>query len=589
MKAIKDSWNLSLLYKGDNDPQIEKDMKAIEAAFAGFEKKYKGKDFTSSPSKLLPALKEIKDMHEKFGGNRPWRYFWLKSELDSSDEKALAKASSFEQRMVKAGNMTTFFDIVLGKIEPKRQKELLRSTELREFSHYLKRTFERAKYNMSEEEEKLAGLLSVPAYSMWLAGQEKLMSKQTVTFKGEVWPIEKAVGSLSSLPRADRRVLDAEVNKVLKSISPFAEAEVNAAYTYKKIMDERRGYPTPHFSTALSHENDIKTVDSLVRTVTKWFKLSQRFYKLHAKLLKVEKLFHADRAVLMAKIDRKFTFDESVGIVRKAFTRLDVKYADLLDRFLENGQIDAFPKQGKSGGAYCSGGTPDPTYILLNHTDSIRSVETLAHEMGHAIHTEFSASQPGHYSGYSTAVAEVASTLFENFATEEIESKLSERERIILLHNKLIADMSTVFRQIAFFNFEMELHGRIRKEGMVPKEEIAKLFNKHVAAYMGKSVELSEDTGYGFVHLGHMRWFFYVYSYAFGQLVSRALYEKWKEDKSFEKKIEQFLRAGSSKSPKDIFKSIGVDISDPAFFEAGLKGIENDLKKLERLSKKAKA
>jgi oligoendopeptidase F len=586
MPKIKTEWNLKLLYKSDFDPAIEKDLKAMESAYSSFEKKYKGKDFTSSPEKLFPVLQELKSLEEKFGSGRPYRFFSLKKDLNSSNSKAQAKLASFQERFAITLNKIAFFKIELGKISPKDQEKFLNDPSLKDFIYLLRVTFEKVKYNMTEGEEKLANLLSGPAYSMWLNGQEKLMSEQTIEFKGELWPIEKAMGSLHSLPVKERRELNALINKVLKNISHFAEAEINAAYNYKKIIDERRGYKEPFSATVQWHEMDEKTVANLASIVTKWFKLSQRFYKLHAKLLGLKKITHADRAVLMGKIDKKLNFFDTVELAKKGFAKFSPKFAEIFESYLENGQIDVYPRQGKRGGAYCSGAGQDAVYVLLNHTDDVRSAETLAHEMGHAFHNELSKSQPPHYRDYSTAVAEVASTLFENFILEEIEEGLNKKEKVLLLHNKTMGDMATIFRQIAFFNFEVELHKRIRAEGFIAKEEIAKLFNKHLKSYMGDALELNDDDGYAFVHLGHMRWFFYVYTYAFGQLVSRSLYEKWREDKSYAAKIEKFLSAGGSMSPKDIFKSIGIDTTDPKFFEAGLNAIEKDVEKLEKLTNK---
>jgi oligoendopeptidase F len=290
----------------------------------------------------------------------------------------------------------------------------------------------------------------------------------------------------------------------------------------------------------------------------------------------------------MGEIKRKFTFEDSVELVKKGFKRVDEKYVKIFEKFLENGQIDVYPKKGKSGGAYCASGGDNPTFVLLNHADNIRSVETIAHEMGHAFHSEMSKSQPHHYRDYSTATAEVASTFFEQLVNEELEETLSDKEKVILLHNKILGDVSTIFRQIAFFNFELELHTLVRVKGFVAKEEISLLMNKHLKSYMGDAFEFKPDDGYFFVYLSHIRRFFYVYSYSYGQIISRALFEKWKEDSSYAKKIEQFLRAGGSMSPKDIFKSIGIDTSDSKFFEAGLKSLEKDIVKLEKLTSQRK-
>jgi oligoendopeptidase F len=448
----------------------------------------------------------------------------------------------------------------------------------------LEKIFEHAKFNLSEGEEQIIDLLSETSYSMWTKSVQKLLGEQFVEYKGKKIPFTEASSMFSNLPKKERRKMHLKINEISKSVAYSAEAEINAIYNYKKILDERRGYKKSYSSTVLSYENDEKVVEMLIDLVTKHFSTSRRFYKLHAKLLKEDKITYADRSVSIGKIKKKFDFNTTVSIVREIFGSVDKKYSDFLDKFLQNGQIDVYPKKGKSGGAFCWGNGDLETFVLLNHTDDIRSVETLAHEMGHAIHTELSKSQPPFYRDYTMSVAEVASTFFEQVVSSGLENHLSKKEKIIFLHNKIKGDISTVFRQIACFNFELELHQKIRENGQLTKEDMAALMNKHMAAYMGDKVELKPDDGYFFVQWSHIRNFFYVYSYAYGQIISRALFENWKKDKSYINKVEHFLSAGGSMSPETIFKKIGIDTSSKAFFEIGLQSIENDLTKLERLT-----
>jgi oligoendopeptidase F len=581
------TWNLGLLYKNDKDPQIEKDMLAIENACIRFEKKYKNKDFTTSPEKLKNALEDREQLSREMNGRKPWWYFTLKTDQNSDDEKSSALATKLDQRLTAATNRTTFFSLNIAKIPKRSKKEYLKHKALLPYRYSLSRTFDTAKYNLSEGEEQLADLLSQTSYDMWVDGRDKLLNQQVVEYKGEKIPLVKAVMSLSDKPKKDRRELTKLINEKFKDVSHFAEAELNAIYNYKKVMDERRGFAAPYSGSVLHNEQADTTVLNLTALITKNFKISHRFYKLHAKLLKEEVIRHEDRQTKIGEVQKKFTFEEACEIVRATFAKIDQKYADMFDKFLKEGRFDVYPKKGKKGGAYSWGMGELPTFVLLNHTDDIGSVETLAHEMGHAIHTELSRTQPQRYRGYSTAAAEVASTFFEQAVTEELSNYLSEKERVILLHNKILGDISTVFRQVACFNFELELHQRIRKEGQISKGDIADLMAKHLRSYLGSAVDVSHDDGYFYVYWSHIRRFFYVYTYAYGQLVSRAMFESWKKDHNFEKNVERFLSSGRSMSPDDIFKSIGIKTTEPSFFEVGLKGIEEDIKKLEKLSKKA--
>ncbi|HAO64685.1 TPA: hypothetical protein DCQ44_01755 [Candidatus Taylorbacteria bacterium] len=317
--------------------------------------------------------------------------------------------------------------------------------------------------------------------------------------------------------------------------------------------------------------------------MTRHFPIFHRFYALKAKLLKMKMLTYADRSAKIGKTTSKYDFKKSVDVLSRAFASADPEFETILKRFVANGQVDVYSKKGKTGGAYCSSSTGLPTYVLLNHVDSVGSVMTFGHEMGHAINSELSKKQTPLYENYTISVAEVASTLFENFVFEEIFKTLSEKEKIIALHDRIQDDISTIFRQIACFNFETELHRTIRLKGSLSKEEIGALLNKHMSAYLGPKFKLTELDGYFFVSWSHLRRFFYVYSYGYGQLISKALYKKYQEDKTYVSEIKKFLSTGGSKSPEDTFKDIGIDTSKPDFFVSGLKSIEEDIKRLEKL------
>jgi oligoendopeptidase F len=299
-------------------------------------------------------------------------------------------------------------------------------------------------------------------------------------------------------------------------------------------------------------------------------------------MLKLKSITYADRNAQVGKINKKITFAEAAKIVSDTFAKLHPRYADIFERLLANGQVDVYPKLGKSGGAYCSHMVDQPTLVLLNHVDNAHSLLTLAHEMGHAIHSEQSKGQRPMYEGYSTVTAETASTFFERAAFEALVATLSKKEQVIALHDRLQDDISTVFRQIACFNFEAEMHTEIRTKGLLTKEQLAALMNKHMGAYLGPAVTLAPEDGYFFVAWSHLRRFFYVYSYAYGQLVSRALWERVQKDKKFIDKVDGFLKAGGSASPEEIFAECGLDLYKPQVFLVGLKGIEKDVAELER-------
>ena len=578
----KTVWDLSPLYKNENDPQMESDLAETEAAYDRFVTEFKDADLTDETIFLqaVRAYEELLDLP----GIKPYYYLHYRHDLASSDTAIEGRLNLVAARYTKNANKVLFFPIKISRLPDLVKKQFLASDTFRPYRYFLEGLFREAKHILSESEEKVISLLSLPAHDMWVRGSERLLSRETVLWKGKARPISEVVGLIPALPTADRRKLAALLVAKLRSISDSSENELNAIVTAKKIEDELRGYQKPHEATVLRYQNDLATVDTLVATVTKHFPIAHRFFKLKAKMLGQKTLAYADRGVSVGKTKKEISFDQAVDIVDRAFRAVSPEYADIFLDHLRGGQIDVFPRVGKTGGAYCSSHPHQPTYLLLNHLSDLRSVSTLGHEMGHALHAYYShKNQPPLYRAHTIATAETASTFFENFVFDEVFTLLSEKEKIVALHDRINDSVQTIFRQVACFNFELEMHNRIRAEGNLSKVEIAKTMNKHMQSYLGPVFKLTEDDGYFFVYWSHIRRFFYVYSYAFGELVSSALYSLYQKDHAFDAKVRQFLSAGGSATPEDIFGAIGIDVRNPAFFEEGLKKVEGDIARLEKL------
>ncbi len=581
---IKTKWDLTLLYKSINDPQIGKDVELIEKACLSFEKKYSNKKFLKDFKILKSALNDYENLD---GFKNPLVYLRLVSDTDNKNKKVSALQNLLSDKLTNATNKILFFRIALGQIDKNTQTKILKDKGFEKYAYFLKQIFDNSKYQLSEPEEKILNLTSLTSRDLWVRSQNKLQSDQYIVFKGKKISLGEASGKFRTLNKKDRDVLGSLVNKKLKEISYFSEAEINAVILNKKMLDELRGFKKPYSQTILGYQNNEKSIENLVEVVTKNFKISNDFFKIKAKMLGQSKLTYWDRsAEIKTNKKSKISFEESLEILNTAFSKLGKTYTDILNTYVTNGQIDVFPSLNKKSGAYCWSNANMPTFVFLNHTNDLNSVMTFAHEMGHAIHGELSKNQPLIYQGHTISVAEVASTLFENFAFEEVFEKLSEDEKTIALHDRISDDIQTIFRQIACFNFENELHLQIREKGGLSAEDIAKLMNKHMGAYLGPIFDLKDDDGYFFVMWSHIRRFFYVYSYAYGQLISKALYNRYKKDKKFLEKIEKFLSAGESMSPDDIFKSIGINTTNSDLFVDGLNQIKADIKTLEKLVSK---
>lgn len=584
-KNHQESWDLSLFYRSLSDPAIERDQAETDRAIAAFAKRYRtNKAHLRDPKALAKALKEFEAL-ALLPGNRAGYYVYYRKDLDIADKPAEALAAKLEERGTRRGNQMLFFALELGKVSKALQKRFLAAPELAHCRYFLTQLFDNAKYDLSEPEEKILSLKSDVAHGRWIQATENILNKQTVTHGGKSIPLPEAQGMLSNLPTKARRALNAELNKVYAAVADIAESELNAVYTNKKINDELRGMKEPYEATIRGYQNDVASVLALVEAVAKSKKIAHRFYVVKAKLLREKRLTYADRGAQVGAVKTKVPFAKAAALVREEFEKLDPRYAAIFDRLLANGQVDVYPKKGKTGGAYCASGVGIPTMVLLNHADTLHDLKTLAHEMGHAIHAERAKTQDPIYQGHPISTAETASTFFETVALKRLIEELPEKEQVIALHDAIQDDIATVFRQVACFRFELALHHEIRAHGYVPKERIAALMNEHMAEYLGPAFDLTPEDGNFFVTWSHIRRFFYVYSYAYGQLISKALHRKLAKDPSFIEKVDRFLSAGESKSPYDIFKACGLDTKKSDVFIEGLKEIEADVRRLEQLVK----
>jgi oligoendopeptidase F len=377
-------------------------------------------------------------------------------------------------------------------------------------------------------------------------------------------------------------------NGILEKHIDVAEAEINSILANKKIDDELRGLPKPDMSRHISDDIDSDIVDALVKTVSERFDISRRYYALKARLLQVKRLKYHERNVEFGTISKKYTFSQSLNLARKALNNLDTAFTGILNRFVKNGQFDVYPRKGKVSGAFCSHNLiSQPTYILLNHTDRLNDVITLAHELGHGINNELVRTKQNALNfGTPISTAEVASTFMEDFVLQEILRKADDELRLSIMMMRLNDEVSSIFRQVACYRFEQDLHTDFRRKGYLSKEDIGSLFQKHMSAYMGDAVEQSPGSANWWVYWGHIRSFFYVYSYASGLLISKSLQNFIREDPRFIKKVKGFLAAGLSDSPKNIFMKLGVDITDEKFWIRGIREVDNLLEETSRLARK---
>lgn len=584
-------WNLSPLLAGDDDPKISEYRQIIQAAASAFATRWRDRtDYLEQPAVLKEALGEYEALNRVEGADNEDLYFGLKSTLETNNTEITARLSKTEDFSKEIATQLQFFSINVGKIAEARQSVFLEDEALQPYKHWLERRFTTAKHVLTEAEERILMLKAGPAYSQWVRMTDTFLSKE----EAEVLQADgtkKVVGMeqiLSLVSDDDKRVRDSAAQaaqEIFARHAEVAEAEMNAVLSNKKIDDELRGYQRADQSRHISDDIDSEVVDALVEAAEGFYKVSQRFYDLKASLLRQKSLSYSERAVGYGAAKQQYSFDESAKLIHEVFASVDQQFADIFSSMLTNGQIDVFPRKGKTGGAFCAHHLPhQPVYVLLNYTNKLRDVATIAHEMGHAINAELiNNTQNTLNVGVPMSTAEVASTFMEGFVFDRLFAEADAETELALRVGLMNDQVATIHRQIACYQFETALHHEYRQTGYVAKEKINELFAASMSAYLGKH---AEGTDNWWVYWSHIRNYFYVYSYAGGLLIAKAMQAKVREDKNFIEKVKIFLSAGRSKSPKDIFADLGIDITDKAFWQQGLLEIEQQLEETEALAKK---
>lgn len=595
LKISQTEWNFDLLFKDKSQKGIDENLKETEKACSTFVKKWKARDdYLHKPEVMTEAIRDYEKLCRNYGtdGNAGY-YVWLRSAQDQEDPEVKAQFNKVSEKSVKLLNDIQFFPIKIAKIPENEQNQFLEHEGLKEFKHFLERSFAEAKYVLSEPEEKILNIKSQFAHTNWTKMVSELLSKQereVLDEDGEkkLLSYSQISSLLSSKKKETRDSAAKAINEILEKYAEIAEAEMNSILGNKKATDELRGFTRADQSRHLSDDIDTEVVDALIDSVSGRYDISSRYYELKAKMMGVDKLAYHERNVEYGNVEKKYSFEEGAELVYKVVNDLDSRFGEIFADFLEKGLIDVYPRKGKRDGAFCAGNLiSQPTYTLLNHSDKLNDVLTIAHELGHGINNELMKERVNSLNfGTPLATAEVASTFMEDFVLQELLADADDESRLNILMTKLNDDISSITRQVAGYKFELDLHGEFAEKGFVSKEEIGKIFEKNMSAYMGNSVSYDPGSQNWWIYWSHFRSFFYVYSYASGLLISKSLQNSVKQDPKFIENVKEFLSAGTSDSPKNIFAKMNIDIADKTFWDKGMDEVESLLSECESLAKK---
>jgi oligoendopeptidase F len=426
-----------------------------------------------------------------------------------------------------------------------------------------------------------------PAVANWGRLSDETLAKLAADIDGESLTLSEALNRLSDPDAARRRAAGEGLSKALEERSSVLALCLNTLAFEKQVEDRWRKYPTPQASRHIANEVDADAVEALEAAVVEAYpRVSHRYFRLKAKVMGMEALSSWDRnAPLETAQPKTYGWDEARGMVLDSFAALAPRFADTARTFFAQPWIDARPRAGKQSGAYSHSVTSDRhPYVFMNYMGERRDVLTLAHELGHAVHQTLCAPLGTLLADTPLTLAETASIFGEGLVFERLLANATPEEKRGLLAGKIEDGLNTVVRQIAFHRFETRFHAA-RLAGELAPEEIAALFLEVMGESLGPAVLLNDGYEHYWAYISHfVHSPFYVYAYAFGDLLVRGLMEKRREDPAaFAPLYEQLLAAGGTKTYVEALAPFGLNPREKAFWAAGMKQLERLVDEFEAL------
>ena len=514
----------------------------------------------------------------------------------ATDDPARGAAmAAAQERSTAIGTKLIFFDLEWAAADDDHTATVLADPRLDFCRHHLHNLRLSRPYLLSEAEETIVAEKSQTGFAAWTRLFDELTSAITIELPDDLGGAGTALmQGLSMLQHPERPVRQQVAAAVSAGLEPGLRTRAylfNTLLHDKAIDDRLRGYPSWISSRNLANEASDESVQALVDAVVDSYSIAQRWYKLKAQVLGLDRLADYDRMASVASADRDVPWSEGTSIVRDAYASFSPELADIVGRFIDESWIDAPVRPGKRGGAFAAGVSPSHhPYVLLNWTSKSRDVATLAHELGHGVHFYLAREQGIFHQSTPLTLAETASVFGETVTSNRLLSMIDDpNERFALLASSLEDSIATVFRQIAMNRFENACHTARRTEGELSVERFGELWVASQADMLGDSVEITD---------GYRNWWSYVphfigspgyvYAYAYGQLLALSVYARYREEgDAFVPAYLDLLRAGGSDTPENLARIVDCDLTDPNFWRDGLKIVEGQLTAAEDAARAA--
>ena len=586
-------WDLSDLFAGPDDAALVATLDAALAAAQQFSRRYRGRIRAAggpAATMVATAVAEMEAILEQVGKAGAYADLLHASDTMPPEHGALValtqeRGSAIRQEMI-------FFELEWLAIDDAAAGRVIDDPACRTYRHFLRSLRRYRPHVLSEPEEKILEEKANTGARAFSRLFDEVVSSLTfdVEIDGSHQQLnESAVLTLLYDPRRDVRRVAAEALTRGLQANELVLGFIFNTLVHDHAGDDRlRGYRDPMQSRHLANEIGAQTVHALMRACEAHHDLVQRYYHLKGTLLGIDRLADYDRYAPVAADETMLSWERCREIVLSAYGGFAPRMRDIADEFFARRWIDAELRHGKRGGAFSASTVPSVhPYVLVNYSGRLHDVMTVAHELGHGVHQYLSRAQGYLQADTPLTMAETASVFGEMLVFEHLLREVSDPQaRLAMLCNKIEDTIATVFRQVALTRFEEQLHAARRSEGELSRERICTIWQAANAALYGDAVTLTDSYRWWWAYIPHfVHTPFYCYAYSFGELLVLALHEMYRrEGSAFVPKYLELLAAGGSDTPENLLQRLGIDITDPRFWELGLSSFAKMVGEAERLA-----
>ena len=578
-------WSLKDL-SGGAPEEIEAAFTALEQAVQQVEALRPSLQPEMSTADFLSVVRRMEALEQL--AYRLYGYASLSFAADTQDQAAQTLMGRVEQFFAEMSNRTLFFSLWWKALDDANAARLMQPAG--DFTYWLEEMRHLKPYTLSEPEEKVINLKNVTGASAMERLYDSYTNRYTFRLEVDGEPRELTRGELMVYVRQHDPLLRERAYQELYRVYG-ADGPILGQMYQTIVRDWRnehltlRGYTSPIAVRNLANDIPNEVVDTLLEVAQRNTGVFQRYFQLKARWLGLPRLRRYDIYAPVAKSDKRYDYARAAGMVLDSFRQFDPQFADLAQRVFEQDHLDSQVRKGKRGGAFCASLGPKITpWGLLNYQGRADDVGTMAHELGHAIHAMMASEHSIFTFHSSLPLAETASTFGEMMLVDRLLAEESDESvRRDILFRQVDDAYATIQRQVFFALFEKQAHEMVQQNASV--DEMATAYLENLKAQFGDAVELSDEFRWEWVSIPHIYATpFYVYAYAFGQLLVLSLYRQFRQEgEAFKPRYRKILATGGSQAPAALLADAGIDIRQASFWPGGFDVIAGLVAELEKI------